>query len=131
MIQKGPTMDVSDINILQTIYSILSAIGSRHLQFSLYEFRVFLISELRKRNIQIRILDEEVPLYAANEKVIICFPEKEESEDNILLFLLGILIPHADSFLIAYAIQNKQGAYVIRFELPIGFVSSRKKGYDR
>ena len=72
-----------------------------------------------------------VRLYAANEKVIICFPEKEESEDNILLFLLGILIPHADSFLIAYAIQNKQGAYVIRFELPIGFVSSRKEGYDR
>ena len=75
MIQKGPTMDVSDINILQTIYSILSASGSRHLQFSLYEFRVFLISELRKRNIQIRILDEEVPLYAANEKVIIHHPD--------------------------------------------------------
>ena len=124
-------MDVSDINILQTIYSILSASGSGHQRFSVYEFRIFLVSELRKRNIQIRLVDEDVPLYAANEKVIICFPDNEDSEDNILLFLLGILIPHADSFLIAYAIQNKQGAYVIRFELPIGFVSSRKKGYDQ
>ena len=124
-------MDVSDINILQTIYSILSASGSGHKNLSVYEFRIFLVSELRKRNIQIRLVDEDVPLYAANEKVIICFPDNEDSEDNILLFLLGILIPHADSFLIAYAIQNKQGAYVIRFELPIGFVSSRKKGNDR
>lgn len=46
----------------------------------------------------------------------------------IQVFLFELMIPFAETFVIAYVIQNKQGACIIRFELPDGFVFSHEKG---
>ena len=91
---------------------------------SAYEFRTFLIAELRKQKIRIDLIDEERPLFAADNKVILFFPEVRKDERQIKALLLEILIPYLKTFVIAYAIQNKTGACIIRFELSDGFVSS-------
>ena len=121
-------MDVSDAKLLQTTYYILASSYSFRMQMSVYEFRSFLIAELRKQNIRIEIIDEEHPLFSINEKVIIIFPEAKIEERQIQTLLLEILITYSKTFLIAYAIQNKKGACVIRVELSDGFVSSHEKG---
>jgi hypothetical protein len=121
-------MDVSDIKLLQTIYYILASSVSIRRHMSLYEFRSFLIAELRKQKIRIDLIDEERHLFAAKNKVILFFPEAREDEGQIKSLLLEILIPYSKTILIAYAIQNKNGACVIRFELSDGFVSSHEKG---
>ena len=119
MIRKGPKMDVSDIKLLQAIYYILASSFSNRMHMSAYEFRTFLIAELR-----IDLIDEDRPLFAANNKVILFFPELREDERQVKALLLEILIPYLKTFVIAYAIQNKTGACIIRFELSDGFVSS-------
>ena len=95
---------------------------------SLYEFRTFLLSELRKQNVHIDLIDEEYPLYSANEQVILYFPENRRTERQINVLLMEIMIHYAGTFLVAYAIQNKDGACIVRFELPDGFVSSHEIG---
>ena len=45
-----------------------------------------------------------------------------------MIILMQITIQFSETYVIAYAIQNKKGACVIRFELPEGFVSSHEKG---
>ena len=124
MIRKGPQMDVSDIKLLQAIYYILASSFSNRMHMSAYEFRTFLIAELRKQKIRIDLIDEERPLFAADNKVILFFPEVRKDERQIKALLLEILIPYLKTFVIAYAIQNKTGACIIRFELSDGFVSS-------
>ena len=124
MIRKGPQMDVSDIKLLQAIYYILVSSFSIRMHMSAHEFRTFLIAELRKQKIRIDLIDEERPLFATNNKVILFFPEVQEDEHQIKALLLEILIPYSKTYLIAYAIQNKNGACTIRFELSDGFVSS-------
>ena len=121
-------MDVSDIKLLQTIYYILASSVSIRKHMSLYEFRSFLLSKLREQGIRIDLIDEARPLFAADNKVILYFPEAKKDEQQIRLILLEFLIPLADTFVIAYAIKNMQGACIIRFELPEGFVSSHEKG---
>ncbi len=121
-------MDVSDIKLLQTIYYILASSISIRKRMSTYEFKSFLMMELRNRGIRIDLIDEKHSLFAANDQVILYFPEKIENEDQVMIILMEILIPLAETYIIAYAIQNKQGASVIRFELPDGFVSSHEKG---
>ena len=121
-------MDVSDLKLLQTIYYILTSSYSFRRQMSVYEFRSFLIAELRKQNIRIEIIDEEHPLFSVNKKVILFFPDSKKDERQIKTILLEILISYAKSFLIAYAVQNKNGACVIRVELSDGFVSSQERG---
>ena len=128
MIQKGPKMDASDIKLLQTIYYILASSSSLRKRMSLFEFRSFLISELRKQKFRIDLLDEEYPLFSANNQVILYYPEANKNEHQIQALLLEILIAYADKFMIAYGIQNKNGACIIRFELSNGFVSSHEKG---
>lgn len=128
MIRKGPEMDVSDVKILQTIYYILASSYAFRMQMSVYEFRSFLIAELRKQNIRIEIIDDERPLFSINNKVIVIFPGTKIEEQQIQALLLEILITYSKTFLIAYAIQNKKGACVIRVELSDGFVSSHEKG---
>ena len=95
---------------------------------SLYEFRSFLLTELRKQKIRIDLIDEEIPLFVANHQIVLFFPDYEQDERQILVFLFELMIPFAETFVIAYAIQNKQGACIIRLELPDGFVSSHEKG---
>lgn len=128
MIRKGPEMDVSDLKLLQTIYYILSSSYSFRRQMSLYEFRSFLIAELRKQNIRIEIIEEEHPLFSVNKKVILFFPDSKKDKRQIQTILLEFLISYAKSFLIAYAVQNKNGACDIRVELSDGFVSSQERG---
>ena len=69
MIRKGPQMDVSDIKLLQAIYYILVSSFSIRMHMSAHEFRTFLIAELRNQKIRIDLIDEERPLFAANNKV--------------------------------------------------------------
>ena len=107
MIQKGPKMDASDIKLLQTIYYILASSSSLRKRMSLFEFRSFLISELRKQKFRIDLLDEEYPLFSANNQVILYYPEANKNERQIQALLLEILIAYADKFMIAYGIQNK------------------------
>jgi len=121
-------MDVSDIKLLQTIYYILASSISIRKRMSLYEFRSFLLTELRKQKIRIDLIDEEIPLFVANHQIVLFFPDYEQDERQILVFLFELMIPFAETFVIAYAIQNKQGACIIRLELPDGFVSSHEKG---
>ena len=121
-------MDVSDIKILQTIYYILASSVSIRKNMSLYEFKAYMLSELRSRGIRIDLIDEKLPLYAANNHVILYFPEKNENENQVMIILMQITIQFSETYVIAYAIQNKKGACVIRFELPEGFVSSYEKG---
>lgn len=121
-------MNLSDIKLLQSIYYVLQASVSIRSTLSLYEFRSFLLSELRKQGFRIELLDDQYPLYTANDQVILCFPDNHMDERSIMFFLMKIIIPYSDSYLIAYGIQNKQGACVFRFELHDGFVSSREKG---
>ena len=121
-------MDVSDIKLLQTIYYILASSISIRKRMSLYEFRSFLLTELRKQKIRIDLIDEEIPLFVANHQIVLFFPDYEHDERQILVFLFELMIPFAETFVIAYAIQNKQGACIIRLELPDGFVSSHEKG---
>ena len=52
-------MDVSDIKLLQTIYYILASSISIRKHMSLYEFRSFLIAELRKQKFRIDLFDED------------------------------------------------------------------------
>ena len=118
-------MDVSDIKLLQAIYYILASSSSIRIHMSVYEFRSFLIAELRKQRIRIDLIDEDRPLFAANNKVILFFPELREDERQVKALLLEILIPYSNTFLVAYAIQNKKGACIVRFELSDSFVSSR------
>ena len=121
-------MDVSDVSILQTIYYILASSVSIRKRMSLYEFKSFLLTELRNRYIRIDLIDEKHSLFAANNQVILYFPDNNKNEHQVMIILMEILIPFAESYGIAYAIQNKQGACVIRVELPDGFVSSHEKG---
>ena len=121
-------MDVSDIKILQTIYYILASSISIRENMSLNEFKTYVLSELRSRGIRIDLIDEKLPLYAANNHVILYFPEKNENENQVMIILMQITIQFSETYVIAYAIQNKKGACVIRFELPEGFVSSHEKG---
>ena len=121
-------MDVSDVRLLQTIYYILASSISIRKRMSLYEFKSFMLAELRNRHIRIDLINEEHHLFAANNQVILYFPKKNEDERQILVILMEILIPYAETYIIAYAIQNTQGACVIRFELSDGFVSSHEKG---
>lgn len=80
---------------------------------SLYEFRSFLLTELRKQKIRIDLIDEEIPLFVANHQIVLFFPDYEQDERQILVFLFELMIPFAETFVIAYAIQNKQGACII------------------
>ena len=121
-------MDVSDIKLLQTIYYILASSISIRKRMSLYEFRSFLLTELRKQKIRIDLIDEEIPLFVANHQIVLFFPNYEQDERQILVFLFELMIPFAETFVIAYVIQNKQGACIIRFELMDGFVFSHEKG---
>ncbi len=121
-------MDVSDIKLLQSIYYILQKSVSIRSALSLPDFRVFLISELRKQGFRIELLDDQFHLYTANDQVILNFLPNHMEEQSIMFSLLRIIIPYSDSYLIAYGIQNRQGACVFRFELHEGFVSSREKG---
>ena len=121
-------MDVSDIKLLQSIYYILQASVSIRSNLSLPEFRSFLLSELRKQGFRIELLDDQFHLYTANDQVILNFLPNHMEEQSIMISLLRIIIPYSDSYLIAYGIQNRQGACVFRFELHEGFVSSREKG---
>ena len=121
-------MDVSDIKLLQTIYYILASSTSIRKRMALYEFKSFLLAELRNRGIRIDLIDEEQHLFAANNQVLLFFPRNNQDEHEILVILMEILIPYAETYVIAYAIQNKQGACIIRFELPDDFVSSHEKG---
>ncbi len=86
-------MDVSDIKLLQTIYYILASSVSIRRHMSLYEFRSFLIAELRKQKIRIDLIDEERHLFAVKNKVILFFSEAREDEGQIKSLLLEILIP--------------------------------------
>ena len=95
MIRKGPEMDVSDLKLLQTIYYILTSSYSFRRQMSVYEFRSFLIAELRKQNIRIEIIDEEHPLFSVNKKVILFFPDSKKDERQIQTILLEFLITYA------------------------------------
>ena len=95
---------------------------------SLYEFRSFLIAELRKQKFRIDLFDEDYPLFSANNQVILYFPEAQKDERQVRDLLLEILITYAETFWISYGIQNKNGACIIRFELSAGFVSSHEKG---
>jgi hypothetical protein len=121
-------MDVSDIKLLQSIYYILQASVSIRSALSLSEFRSFLLSELRKQGFLIELLDDQFHLYTANDQVILCFPANHMEEQSIMVSLMRVITPYSDSYLIAYGIQNKQGACVFRFELEDGFVSSHEKG---
>ena len=89
---------------------------------------LFLITELQKQNVRVEIIDDEPSLFSVNNKVIVVFSEDRKEERQIQACLLEILISYSDTFLIAYAIQNKNGACVIRVELSDGFVSSHEKG---
>ena len=102
-------MDVSDIKLLQTIYYILASSISIRKRMSLYEFRSFLLTELRKQKIRIDLIDEEIPLFVANHQIVLFFPDYEQDERQILVFLFELMIPFAETFVIAYVIQNKQG----------------------
>ena len=62
---------------------------------SVYEFRSFLIAELRKQNIRIEIIDEEHPLFSVNKKVILFFPDSKKDERQIQTILLEFLITYA------------------------------------
>ena len=121
-------MDVSDIKLLQSIYYILSSSASIRAVLSLYEFRSFLLAELRSQGYRIELLDDQYPLYTANDQVILWFTDNKKNERSIMISLMKIIISYCDSYLIAYAIRNGKGACVIRFELQEGFVSSREKG---
>ena len=90
------------------------------------EFDIFLQHERRQSICD--LIDEEQHLFAANNQVLLFFPRNNQDEHEILVILMEILIPYAETYVIAYAIQNKQGACVIRFELPDDFVSSHEKG---
>ena len=68
MIQKGPKMDASDIKLLQTIYYILASSFSIRMHMLAYEFRTFLIAELRKQKIRINLIDEDRLLFAATNR---------------------------------------------------------------
>ena len=89
MIRKGPEMDVSDLKLLQTIYYILTSSYSFRRQMSVYEFRSFLIAELRKQNIRIEIINEEHPLFSVNKKVILFFPIQKRMNGKFRLFCLN------------------------------------------
>ncbi len=121
-------MDVSDIKLLQTIYYILSGSVSIRSAMSLYEFRMFLLTELRKQGFQIDVLNDEYPLYSVDEQVILYFLERSMDERGIMVLLMRIVMPYSDNYMIAYAIQNRQGACVFRFEMHEGFVSYHEKG---
>ena len=60
-------MDVSDIKLLQSIYYILQASVSIRSNLSLPDFRIFLISELRKQGFRIELLDDQFHLYIRTE----------------------------------------------------------------
>ena len=103
-------MDVSDIKLLQTIYYILASSISIRKRMSLYEFRSFLLTELRKQKIRIDLIDEEIPLFAANHQIVLFFPDYEQDERQILVFLFELMIPFAETFVIKMKIvQNSKG----------------------
>ena len=87
-----------------------------------------MLTELRKQGFLIELLDVQFHLYIANDQVILCFPANHMEEQSIMFSLMRVITPYSDSYLIAYGIQNKQGACVFRFELEDGFVSSHEKG---
>ena len=60
-------MDVLDIKLLQSIYYILQASVSIRSNLSLPDFRIFLISELRKQGFRIELLDDQFHLYIRTE----------------------------------------------------------------
>ena len=60
-------MDVSDIKLLQSIYYILQASVSIRSNLSLPDFRIFLISELRKQGFRIELLVDQFHLYIRTE----------------------------------------------------------------
>ena len=60
-------MDVSDIKLLQSIYYILQASVSIRSNLLLPDFRIFLISELRKQGFRIELLDDQFHLYIRTE----------------------------------------------------------------
>ena len=93
-------MDVSDIKLLQTIYYILASSISIRKRMSLYEFRSFLLTELRKQKIRIDLIDEEIPLFVANHQIVLFFPDYEQDERQILVFLFELMIPFAETFVI-------------------------------
>ena len=51
---------------------------------SLNEFKTYVLSELRSRGIRIDLIDEKHPLYAANNHVILYFPENNENENQVM-----------------------------------------------
>ena len=89
MIQKGHKMDAYDIKLLQTIYYILASSSPLRKRMSLFEFRSFLISELRKQKFRIDLLDEEYPLFSANDQVILYYPEAHFNNGLDMIFVPG------------------------------------------
>lgn len=111
-------MDVSDIKLLYKVYSILDSSNVQRSGMSHYEFRVFVITELKQRGTHITCVNETIPLFAADQQVILFFPNHTEiSGKHTIQELLEILLPFSESYLIAYAIFNGSGACIVRFQL--------------
>lgn len=82
-------MDVSDIKLLQTIYYILASSISISKRMSLYEFRSFLLTELRKQKIRIDLIDEEIPLFVANHQIVLFFQTTNKMNGKFWFFCLN------------------------------------------